>query len=171
MAGYGIQNAVSSVVDNSVKVKKLMDLLPSEEDKALETASRKAEAAGLRSELANQDAAKAQETADEANEFSEGLKKRSANRKRSITKQVNKGETDPHVGDLLKREEERMTKDARTRAEYDAKTAQGAAQRARQMADKAQEAEKEAIKAKIKVLENAGTRKKSIFERLRGGSK
>lgn len=171
MAGYGIQNAVSSVVDNSVKVKKLMDLLPSEEDRALETASRKAEAAGLRSELANQDAAKAQETADEANEFSEGLKKRSANRKRSITKSVNKGETDQDVGSLLKENEERMAKDARTRAEYDAKTAQGAAQRARQMADKAQEAERVAIEAKIKVLENAGTRKKSIFERLRGGSK
>lgn len=171
MAGYGIQNAVSGVIDNSVKIKKLVDLLPTEEDQALEQANRKAEATGLRSELANQDAAKAQSDADKAQDFSDSLKKRSANRKRDITRKVNKGSLDPDAGEFLKQDEERRTGNARLNAEGKARDARTYAQKAQQLADQALEDKRAAIEAKIKVLESAGTRKKSVFERLRGGSK
>lgn len=171
MAGYGIQNAVSSTIDNSVKIKKLVDLLPSEEDKALENANRKAEASSLKADLAAQEAEEAQSDADKAQEFSDSLKKRSANRKRAVTRQVNKGEVDPSVGDLLKQNEERMQGSAKLNAEGKARDAKTYAQKARQKADQAQEDKRAAIEAKIKVLESAGQRKKSIFEKLRGGSK
>ena len=171
MTGYGIQNAVSNVVDNSVKIKKLVDLLPSEEDRALEAANKKAEAASLRAELAGQDATDAQESAQKAQAFSDGLKKRSANRKRGITRDVNKGKTDPDVGEIMKQNEDRMTGTARLAAEGAAKDARILAQKAQQKADVAQGYKRAAIEAKIKALEASGRRKKSVFERLRGGSK
>lgn len=171
MAGYGIQNAVSNVIDNSVKIKKLVDLLPSEEDRAVQAASDKEEAARLRAELAGQDAADAQKDAQKAQEFSDGLKKRSAGRKRAITRSVNKGEVDPDIGEILKENEERMTGNARLNAEESAKSASVFSKRAQQKADQAQQAHRATIEAKIKALEVAGQRKKTVFERLRGGSK
>jgi hypothetical protein len=171
MAGYGIQNAVSSVVDNSVKIKKLVDLLPSEEDRAVKVASDKEEAARLRTELAEQDAADAQKNAQKAQEFSDGLAKRSAARKRAVIRSVNKGKTDPHVGELIKENEDRMSGNARLNAEESAKSAARLSKRAQEKADQAQQAHRATIEAKIKALEVAGQRKKTVFERLRGGSK
>jgi hypothetical protein len=171
MTGYGIQNAVSNVVDNSVKIKKLVDLLPSEEDMAVKVASDKEEAARLRAELAGQDATDAQEAAQKAQVFSDGLAKRSANRKRGITRSVNKGETDPAVGKLIIENEDRMTGTARLNAKESAKSAAVFSKRAQEKADQAQQAHRATIEAKIKALEVAGQRKKTVFERLRGGSK
>lgn len=171
MAGYGIQNAVSNTFDNSLKIKKLMDLLPTEQDKALEDANRKAEASSLRADLAEEDAEEAQSNADKAQQFADGVKKRSAARKRAVTRSVNKGETPPEIGDFIKENEERMSGHAELSAKLTARDAKTFAQRARQKADQAQQDRRAAIKTKIDVLESAGQRKKSIFEKLRGGSK
>ena len=171
MAGYGIQNAVSGVVDNSVKIKKLVDLLPSEEDNAVKVASDKEEAARLRAELAGQDAADAQKEAQKAQEFSEGLKERSEARKRSFARSLEKGEIDTRLENLLRTNEERMTAQARLRAEESAKSAAVLSKQSQEKADQAQKAHRATIEAKIKALEVAGQRKKTVFERLRGGSK
>lgn len=148
MAGYGIQNAVGSAIDNTVKVKKLVDLLPSEEDKALEMANRKAEATSLKADLKREAADKAQAMADESG--------------KAVDELVKKGAAHDPSGDLLDKYDQYAADFAS--AQKKALTAEKAAQRA-------QAAKTSAIKAKIKVLETAGTRKKSIFDRLRGGSK
>ena len=171
MTGYGIQNAVSNVVDNSVKIKKLVDLLPSEEDRALEAANNKAEAASLKAELAGQDATDAQEAAQKARVFSDSLKQYSAVKKGAVTRSVNKGETDPDVGKRMIEQEDELTEAVRRAAEGSAKDARILAQQAQQKANQAQGFKRAAIEAKIKALEASGRRKKSVFERLRGGSK
>lgn len=159
MAGYGIQNAVSSTIDNSLKIKKLVDLLPTEADRKLEDANRKAEAATLRSDLAEKDAADAKQKLDEANSVvNTRLQRQEALKKSNAPKAV--------------LENEQRLADAGVKSAQQAATKyKNAFQKARALADEAQEAKRAATHAKIYALENSGQRKKSVFERLRGGSK
>lgn len=162
MAGYGIQGAVSSVVDNSVKIKRLTDLLPSEEDKALADANKKAEASSLRAELAEQDAAQAQQEADKAQKVYENRN----NRLEAMKKNSN-----GKVPDIILQNETRLLESAAANAKDKYIKARKHARDAQQKASEAQAYRREAINAKINVLESGGKRKKTIFKRLRGGSK
>ena len=142
MAGYGIQNAVGSVIDNSVKIQRMMDLLPSEEDKALANAKNAEEAARLKSELAQQDAeAYHQEIVDKYNKMEQDAKSMTGKQRASL------------IHDAGKYYNKAMEK-------YE---------KAQKKVEETSKLHRATIEASIAALEKQGQRKKTIFERLRGG--
>lgn len=144
MAGYGIQNAVGSAIDNSVKIKKMMDLLPSEEDKAVASATNAEEAARLKEELARGDADK----------YS----------KEVTTKYENLLKESETVGG---KERTQLVHNAGAYVQ----AANAKFEKYQQAVETTSEAHRLTVQAKIAALEKAGQRKQTIFERLRGGSK
>lgn len=142
MAGYGIQNAVGSAIDNSVKIKKMMDLLPSEEDKAVASATNAEEAARLKEELAKGDADKYSK--EVATKYESLLKDRTT---------------------VSGKEKSRLLHDPGAYVQ----AANAKFEKYQQAVEMTSEAHRATIQTKIAALEKAGQRKKTIFERLRGG--
>ena len=161
MAGYGIQNAVGSVIDNSVKIQRMMDLLPSEEDKALANATNAEEAAKLKAELTKGDADKAfQESQVAANNLDKIKKQQTQVKKKHTMGKLSHQEALGQIAALGDQFDEAAGTFGKAQQKFLA---------ANQALTVSEEAHRTTVQAKIAALEKAGERKKTIFERLRGG--